>query len=384
MIQSTINTHESYATRGIKRQHKAYIYRLQHKAESTQSQLHRMDLSSLLRNLPGGPPPTRIPRNLLLGMSNELQIYILGHVDRVSQINLAVAFPERYLSDDLNIYVLDAHFQVRLQDIPPLEESDATIPLLIHAIRNRFHVDVIRQIITIYEQVVTDPDHRGIDSIWGPLSREIPTPLHEAIRTNRLDVVDLILQHSANPRVRFQTLLNTPRSNAPEICNRVGFPHFRCTNLSGQDNCKNALRYALWRSYTIHGPGPSSQAKAVAIIRRLFESGESIEIFDNAGNVTVDFREVAIKNLSDVIIGIINGIINLPNTDPRKIRLSFGVNTLLRVILFGDFIPDGQDVLIAYFIRLGANPTLNMITQSRQMERVLNAAALARAITGTP
>lgn len=322
---------------------------------------------------PPSPPQAAVPANLFT-MPVEMLFNILANLDPASLINLATAAPLRFLSFGLNIYVEDAHFQVRLQDAPPMEESEATRPLLLWAIDNGIDANVIEQIMTAYQQV----PGQWANSIWGPLSRAIPTLLHAAIQAVRPDIVDLLLERGANPRVRYCSIGG---------CIRSGYPHPECT--AGPPgrviDCYNALQFALEALSRSTG---ANEAAARAIVRRLLASGESVDLLlgnaglpGNAGNLSRDAWMLVQVGLSDVVIPMIDDVLNLPDTDPRGGQLRNRLDFILHAVVTFATIPDGQDALIEYLIGLGASTTRyeDLFVASMRLRRRLNTAAIVRA-----
>lgn len=307
-------------------------------------------------------------------MPAEILLGIVANMDAATRIGLAQASPVHFLNANFNVYVQEAQFQIQLQNTPPVTETDETRPLLLWAIENGAGVDVLDQIITAYQQV--NPDQWG-DSIWGPLSRELPTPLWMAIRVGRADVVDLLLRRGVNPRTRYCPVYFGS-------CTRQGYPHHECLRLHENPHpaghCYNALEYAVWALSLYVNPREARQA----VVRRLIEEGERFELLNPRGtSISLFFEWASWNDLDDVLIFMMDEILALPDTDPRRVQLQAAVDQMFYVVAT-TLNRDGQhNALIAYFIGLGAPagyPISDVYDVCRIQERWISMAACRTAL----
>ncbi|KAK7751165.1 hypothetical protein SLS62_006849 [Diatrype stigma] len=305
-------------------------------------------------------------------MPLEILLQIVGHMDPATRIGLAQASPIHFVNANFNIFVQDAQFQVQLQDTPPHTETDDTRPLLLWAIENNVGLPVLDQIITAYQHV--NPG-QWADSIWGPLARELPTPLWAAIRVARPDVVDLLLQRGANYGTRYCLMLRGR-------CNRQGYPHHQCLHPPAHpaplEQCSDALEYAVRAVSTYLDHRDQRQA----IVRRLVQAGARFELLDAGDNISALFRRATWHGLHDVLILMMDEILNLPSGDTRRARLAGALDEMLRRVAC-DLPRDGDhNMLLEYLVNRWAPTTyhIQQLYDNCQAEgRLHSMAAIRRA-----
>ncbi|KAI1487113.1 hypothetical protein F5X96DRAFT_687602 [Biscogniauxia mediterranea] len=178
---------------------------------------------------------------------NELILQIISLLmEETDIINLAVAQPERFLCPTLNVFLLDAEKQVKLQagrSSPELTEAPEDMPLLNIAVKNGYDVGVIRSIVEAYQ--VACPD--SINGIWGQVPRAVEPPLHCAVQAARVEVISLLLDLGADPQIKFKKV---PTTGQQKTCDYEGLPHQECMNggavvSSKLTTCENPLQAAI-------------------------------------------------------------------------------------------------------------------------------------------
>lgn len=290
---------------------------------------------------PDAPPP--VPSGIT-ATPTEILVQICRNPGTVELWNLAQAAPFRFLSQSFNIYWEEPLYQVLAQDNPPMVETDETRPLLLWAIENGVSPQVIRQIAEAY--YVVHP--QALNSIWGKVYRQLPTPLISAVRAGRPEVVDLLLNLGADPRCRYGE--KPWREIAQGGCSRVGYPYTQCANDGGPTEfqvCDDAFLLALRILYSKSGQERRIASRCVEIF---FEHGIKINLLQPTGNSTEEFRLVAGNGFFAEIKALIDEILNLPSDDPTR---SFVSRNLIRLLWPLSLIQDGEGELIEYIVGLG-------------------------------
>lgn len=130
----------------------------------------------------------------------EVLLQIVSELDPLSQLNVAIAYPEIFLRPGFNIFRQDAEQQVRkynplLRTPVPFTETPETWPLLWTAIKNDIDIQFIKDMLNIYMSICPT----SIDGIWGEYFTALPPPLTFAAAMGRPQVISLLLEKGANP-----------------------------------------------------------------------------------------------------------------------------------------------------------------------------------------
>ncbi|RYP69965.1 hypothetical protein DL771_005756 [Monosporascus sp. 5C6A] len=230
------------------------------------------------------------------------------------------------LSERVQHYNLDADNPV-FRDVGPKMDPQETRPLLLWCIQNGTPQRIIADIILAYKAHNPQP----FDSIWRNIYPTAKPPLHVAIESGRADVVELLLVIGGNPNVKFSP-------DVFNMCFHSGNPHPTCaSHTKGQPQplCIDAMRRAFM-SAKIHGRGRFGTYRtgpglytAEDSMLALLQSGAQIDIFDRDGEITEDFNELLKSRYSSVLKTVIDLILALPVTDPRRVQLSRQLGEIL-------------------------------------------------------
>ncbi|OTA91001.1 hypothetical protein M434DRAFT_33137 [Hypoxylon sp. CO27-5] len=181
-------------------------------------------------------PPVPVPVASLATMPTELLLHIFEELDPSGRVNLAVTFPEIFLSPGrLNVFAIDAENQwnrYRLQQptflVHPFdyyfssEDPDRT-PLLLVALREGHSSDTINRIIDAYNEVSPD----AVDDIF--LFREFRTPLESVIDPPRPEMLSLLLDRGLDASLPHGYLNRKyPYRLGPHMCRFLDVPHRTC------------------------------------------------------------------------------------------------------------------------------------------------------------
>ena len=303
------------------------------------------------------------------GMSND----DLGQLGPSDRIRLAWSDPDEYLKANRNIYEMDVHRQsVTLQTnpwfdpnsthlIPVMEETPQTTPLLVWAIENGFLEDVVRDIAQVYKANFAP----GLDSIWGVYARNIRAPLASAVKFGRFDVIPILLNAGANPRIRCAELDPASTFGAIEPCVRRGVPHTQCVR-NGQDTddrmCDDPLRAGLrTMRYARYGE------RVRLCVEALIAHGGRIDILATASATTDEFKWAVDLGFNSLVINSMRDIMILPDGDQKKTDFVALLDQILKEVLLGQpDLPDntpnpinrdgGLDDIIDYLLSIGAKP----------------------------
>ncbi|KAI0467538.1 hypothetical protein F4859DRAFT_525206 [Xylaria cf. heliscus] len=180
----------------------------------------------------------------------EVLLEILSKMDQSSRIEIAIAYPEVFLRPGFNIFLQDAEDQVRRHNRQdpaiPLFITRNTRPLLYPAIDRDMNISVIENMLRVY----TNYCPSSIDGIWGQSPSTLPPPLIHAVSLGRSQIVSLLLNLGANPRLRCGP--HNYRLAIPADCSLSAFSHEQCqpVNPATQPNatgCITPLAVALFK-----------------------------------------------------------------------------------------------------------------------------------------
>ncbi|KAH8159651.1 hypothetical protein CIB48_g8591 [Xylaria polymorpha] len=163
-------------------------------------------------------PTSLARRSWFKSLPTELLLAIIKFLPALDNVRLALAYPEYFMSGRLNLFVVDAYYQLRLPvyQTDPIDPDEAPDPLIIDVIENgTFTIDVIAHILDFYEQVCVENQidrHAFLNSTFpnllanpnlsppsdGAIMRSVPTTLHMAILSERLNVVQYLIQRGAD------------------------------------------------------------------------------------------------------------------------------------------------------------------------------------------
>ncbi|KAI0022360.1 hypothetical protein F4780DRAFT_777745 [Xylariomycetidae sp. FL0641] len=170
---------------------------------------------------------------------------ILDSVDSQEDlIKLAMSQPEKFLSRELHVFVLDVQVQMRLQNAdPPVPFTDTleNRPLLYTAIEAKFDLDVVRSIARTYHDICPG----SLDGIWGPVPRTFPPAVHFALRLGRVDVATMLIDLGADPKCFSFGYPPEMGYKDPE-CALSRYPHRECKRRILGYGCSNPLRLAIY------------------------------------------------------------------------------------------------------------------------------------------
>ncbi|KAI1269209.1 hypothetical protein F5Y18DRAFT_439753 [Xylariaceae sp. FL1019] len=172
----------------------------------------------------------------------------LGPLDR---INLALSSPRLFLSENYNIWDMEAHDQASAQEeidsslgksrsyrfAERLHVEPTRVPLIYAAIKNNVAVSVIRDMVHAYKPVC---GNSIVSGFWGIHPSKNPPPLITAGEAGRLDVVTLLLDEGADP--------NTLYGSNHVACSHSDLTHNWCHPPRGvgqRHHCRTVLNHIL-------------------------------------------------------------------------------------------------------------------------------------------
>ncbi|KAI1118638.1 hypothetical protein F5Y14DRAFT_399249 [Nemania sp. NC0429] len=208
-----------------------------------------------------------------LDITPDVLLHIIEAADGLSQINLALAYPEIFLQPAFDIFVQDAEKQIRRYNSSsrtpvPFTEMFDSLPLLLVAIENDVDVHVIDRILKACMSVCPT----SVDGIWGEFYTALPPPLTVAAAMGKTQVLFLLLEMGADPTRRCGNYIFPTRFLANRHCQLEGSNHDECVYYGpamdreqpyGQDTyCLTPLMAALAKGYGLDTAG-STQALAL-------------------------------------------------------------------------------------------------------------------------
>ncbi|RYP24688.1 hypothetical protein DL765_000415 [Monosporascus sp. GIB2] len=279
-----------------------------------------------LWSLQGEYRPPLGPQRDLFGLARKTFSEMIAHLDAAGQARLARAEPLTILGQRVQHYNLDADNPV-FRDVGPKMNPQETRPLLLWCIQNGTPQRIIGDIILAYKGNNPQP----FDSIWRNIYPTAKPPLHVAIESGRADVVELLLVIGGDPNVKFSL-------DDFNMCSHSGNPHPTCaSHTKGQPQplCIDAMRRAFM-SAKIHGrdrfgtyrTGPGLYTAEDSMLA-LLQRGAQINIFDQDGGITEDFDELLMLKYSRVLKTVIDPVLVMPITDPRRVQLSRQLGEIL-------------------------------------------------------
>ncbi|KAH9886525.1 hypothetical protein F4778DRAFT_798228 [Xylariomycetidae sp. FL2044] len=148
----------------------------------------------------------------LEGIPNEILLQIVSDLDPAEKLNLAVAKPELFLYERLDIIELDTTHQRRLQELErqPADRTEKDRPLLNAAIENGADMAIVQRIVGSYLRQTPS----AVDGVWGEFPTGHPPPIHAAASAGRSDVVNYLLGLHADPRREFVDPASGKATNA--------------------------------------------------------------------------------------------------------------------------------------------------------------------------
>ncbi|KAI0483834.1 hypothetical protein F4859DRAFT_529171 [Xylaria cf. heliscus] len=250
-----------------------------------------MMATSASNNMSSNPTPPN-PASYFAILPTELLILIIRQLPVTDRVRVAIAYPEFFMSERLNIFVMDAYKQIRT----PMYVTDPADPewirgsLVCEAIQEgTFSVDAIARILDFYELVCVEQQihpHAFINATFGsppnrPLApgefmRVIQLPLHMAVQSGRLDMVRLLIQRGADASRQYIPIGDRPLNAfqyALELALRLVFAGEISSQRPNAERIDELEAVALELSYS--SPNP---AYMVDTFIRSPELGQSISL----------------------------------------------------------------------------------------------------------
>jgi hypothetical protein len=162
-------------------------------------------------------------------LPNDIILQLIPLMDQSSRLNLALAFPQRFLNEDpvvgafiFNIFRYDAEQQVLKHSHATSAKAKYIQPILYTAIKNGTDIPMIKKIINQYKEECP----ASINGIWGQHPIQCPPPLFFAATLGRPLAVSLLLNEGADSTQRYgNEVVGTadPGQTAIEGAMKVGF-----------------------------------------------------------------------------------------------------------------------------------------------------------------
>ncbi|RYP35131.1 hypothetical protein DL767_003908 [Monosporascus sp. MG133] len=294
--------------------------------DQTRSKTPPSQCPPFLWSLQGKYRPPLGPQRDLFNLARKTFSEMITHLDAVGQAQLARAEPLTISGQRVQHYNLEANNPV-FRDVGPKMNPQETRPLLLWSIQNGTPQRIIGDIVLAYKGDNPQP----FDSIWRNIYPTAKPPLHVAIESGRADVVELLLVIGGDPNVKFSL-------DVFNMCFHSGNPHLTCaSHTKGQPQplCIDAMRRAFM-SAKLHGrdrfgtyrTGPGLYTAEDSMLA-LLQRGAQIDIFDQDGEITEDFNELLKLRYSRVLKTVIDPVLALPVTDPRRVQLSRQLGEIL-------------------------------------------------------
>ncbi|KAI3321087.1 hypothetical protein HD806DRAFT_537741 [Xylariaceae sp. AK1471] len=139
-------------------------------------------------------------------LPNDILVQLIPLMDPSSRLNLALAYPERFLNEDpvvgayiCNMFKYDAEQQVLKHNCQTSVEEDYTKPILYAAIDSDAEISLVGKIVKYYK----DECPTSISGIWGQYPAKFPPPLFFAATLGKPEVVSLLLDEGADPTSKY-------------------------------------------------------------------------------------------------------------------------------------------------------------------------------------